>query len=227
MKLVTIQTFCAFQNLIHNGFLEADEQYIHLEKSGIVYQWVQEKMNQVLPNSSKYSYPLWAWVQYGQISSPPKHKLLGYFKEGEDLIVRITFRKPERELLFTDFEKFSFVISNQYLPCSKQDYEWFQSFQKERQVSNEDLKAYVRRDRFKTCRTDADFLEVNQKVRESFDRALECASDQIQACFWRLSIEEIEKIELIRRDTCVPKNYKRIDLKKKYLKHLFESNSSE
>ena len=48
MKLVTFQSFDALKNLFNKGYLECDESKINKEKSGTTYDWIVEKMNEVV-----------------------------------------------------------------------------------------------------------------------------------------------------------------------------------
>ena len=194
MKLITFQTSEALKNLIKNGYLECDEEYIDFKKSGYTYEWVLEKMNEKIPNVYNIKYPLWAWVKFKNGICPPKHK--GNSIDGFD--VKITFNKNKNEVLVTDFRRYSFILNNLYIPDSKKDKELFDNELKNKNITKEELKAFVRRDKFKTFRKDKSFLEMCEKIKKSFDKSITNDSDVLQGCVWRINLEDVEKIEILR-----------------------------
>lgn len=194
MKLVTFQTMDALKELITKGYLECKEEYIDLKKSGYTYDWIQKKMNDKISNINNVKYPLWAWIKFKNGTFPPKHK--GNKVNGFD--VKITFNKPEDEVFVTDYRKFSFILNNMYIPDSKKDKEFFDNILKSKNITIEELKAFVRKDKFKNHRQDEAFLEICKKIEESFDKCITNNSDVLQGCIWRLNLEDVEKIEILR-----------------------------
>ena len=134
MKLVTIQTKAAYEQLLKNGFLTANAQYINELKYGVPYQYIVEHM-QHIDNRYNAQYPLWAWVKYGGFTSPPKNRLLGFFPKDDEEIVRITFEKPESEMLVSDYIKYHFLLTNEYLPKDKKDKQFFDELMAQKEVS--------------------------------------------------------------------------------------------
>ncbi len=194
MKLITFQTSDALKKLIKDGYLEFNEEYVDLKKSGYAYEWVLENMNEKIPNIHNVKYPLWAWVKFKNGICPPKHK--GNPVEGFD--VKITFNKNKNEVFTTDFRRYSFILNNLYIPDSKKDKELFDNELKNKNITKEELKAFVRRDKFKTFRKDNVFLEMCNKIKKSFDKAITNDSDVLQGCVWKINLEEVEKIEILR-----------------------------
>lgn len=162
----------------------------------MTYNWVIEKMNQVIPNTHKTSYPLWCWVKYKNGICPPKRK--GEPVKGYD--VKITFNKSPKDVFITDFRRFSFLLNNIYIPKNKKDYQDFNKLLKKYNITNDDLKAYVRKDKYETHRTDKAFLEICKEIRKSFDRCITSESDILQGCIWRINLEDVEKIEILNND---------------------------
>jgi len=196
MKLVTFQSFEALKFLINNKILICDEKYINKKKAGPTYSWVLEKMNEKIDNKNNYKYPIWCWVKCYNAICPPRHK--GKPVEGFD--VKITFRKDKRDVFITDFRRYSFLLSNNYIPKDKVDKEKFDNLLKEKNITLEELKAYVRPDKYESHREDKDYLDICNKIRESFNRCITEESDILQGCVWNISLDEIEKIEVLHKD---------------------------
>lgn len=209
MELITFQTWGAFQELISKEYLVTNPQYINVLKSKKVYEWIIRKMDEKIKDKPKgASYPLWAWVQYGKRQCPPKHKTLGYFAPNEDILVKITFHKNEEELLLTNFNLFSFLLNNRYIPINKKEYLQFEKRLKENNITYDDLKAYMRPDKFLNHRQDKEYMQIIKEIQKSFDLILNPGKDRIQACFWKLNVSDIIQVEFIHRKDCVPRNYK-------------------
>lgn len=222
MKLVTFQTMDALKDLINIGYLECKEQYIDLKKAGLTYTWVLEKMNKMIPND-KSKYPIWCWVKFKNGICPPKHK--GEPVKGFD--VKITFNKQKKDVFITDFRRYSFLLNNTYIPDTLRDKELFDKILEEKNITKDDLKAYVRPDKFDHHREDKDFLDICQKIRQSFDKCITTDSDVLQGCVWRINLDEVEKIEILNDNNYrygsfnyVRSNGKRFDWREDFYKKL-------
>ena len=163
-----------------------------MKKAGPTYTWVLEKMNKMIPND-KYKYPIWCWVKFKNGICPPKHK--GEPVKGFD--VKITFNKEKKDVFITDFRRYSFLLNNTYIPDTLKDKELFDKTLEEKNINKDDLKAYVRPDKFDHHREDKDFLDICQKIRQSFDKCITTDSDVLQGCVWRINLDEVEKIEIL------------------------------
>lgn len=193
MRLVTFQSLAALKDLVSRGYLECREEYVDLEKAGVVYSWVQEKMNGRIKNHAGTKFPIWCWVRCYNNICPPKRK--GEPVEGFD--VKITFSKSAHEVFITDFRRYSFLLHNTYIPVSSDDRERFDKRLRQAAITEEDLAAYVRRDRYEKHRTDPEYLAACREIRKSFDRCITADSDILQGCVWRVYLGEIEDIELL------------------------------
>ncbi len=223
MKLVTFQTFDALKNLINNGELICDENYINLEKSGLAYKWVLEKMNKVVKNNTKAKYPIWCWAKCYSGICPPKHR--GEKVKGFD--VKITFNKPEKDVFITDFRRYSFLLNNMYIPNTLREKEQFLNKMKKLNITSEELKMYARTDKDNFHREDKEYLQLLREIRKTFDRCITKDSDILQGCIWNIKLSEVENIEILPNDgyTYGSLNYKRsngkrIDWQKDYYKLL-------
>ena len=161
MKLVTFQRMEVLKELINNGELICNEKYIDIKKAGLSYNWIVEKMNNVIENRTFSKYPIWCWVKCYNSVCPPKHK--GEPVEGFD--VKITFNKNKKDIFITDFRRYSFVLNNNYIPVNLNDKKEFDNLLSQKHISLEELKAYVRLDKYETHRNDKDFI---RPVRKGF-----------------------------------------------------------
>lgn len=196
MKLVTFQTIDALKELINKGYLETNPKYINELKNGFAYNWVISKMNEQIPNQDNIKYPVWCWVKCKNGICPPKRK--GESVKGYD--VKITFHKPEKEVFITDFRRYSFLLNNKFIPKDKKDYQEFNKLLSKYNVTDEDLKAYIRKDKYDNHREDKEFLDICNQIKKSFDRCITNDSDILQGCVWRINIADVENIEILQKD---------------------------
>lgn len=223
MKLVTFQSLAAVNDLFKKGYLECDKSKIDLEKVGITYKWILKKMNERLDNSGNVNYPIWCWVKCYNGIYPPKRK--GVKVSGFD--VKITFNKKEKDVFITDFRRYSFLLNNMYIPNNNKEKILFEEKLKKYGITNEELKAYVRKDKYKECREDKNFINICNEIESTFDRCITKDSDILQGCIWRINLDEIEKIEILKDDghvygslNYIRSNGKRIDWIDDYYKTL-------
>ena len=223
MKLVTFQSLEAVKDLFQKGYIECDKSKINFKKVGFAYQWVIEKMNKSIKNQFNTSYPIWCWVKCYNTVAPSKRK--GEKIEGYD--VKITFNKNEKDIFITDFRRYSFLLNNMYIPDNIEDKINFDKILEKFNITKEELKAYVRQDKYNGYRTDKEFLEICSKIRKSFDKCITKDSDVLQGCVWRINLDEIESIEILKNDgyrygsiNYIRSNGKRIDWIDDYYKKL-------
>ena len=217
MKLTTFQTLKAYNQLISKGYLVVDSNYVNTKKYGVPYNWIVEKMNNI-NNPYNATYPLWSWYQYGGISHPRKNTLLPFFDE-DNVIVKITFQKDDKDVLLTDFVKYCFMLTNEYLPSDKKDFDNFNKLMIDYKVSKEDLLQYIRRDKYNSYRNDDNFTYINSMINKSYDRILNIESNIIQATIWDIKKEDIINIEFIKKEECNKRKHT-IDYRKKYISKL-------
>lgn len=200
MKLTTFQTLKAYNDLMSKGYLIVDQNYVNTSKYGVPYNWIKEKMKNIT-NPYNAAYPLWSWYKYGKIDYPRRNTLLPFFDE-DNIIVKITFNKDQNDVLLTDFIKYCFMLTNEYLPCNKDDLNLFNKLMIDCNVTKEDLLKFVRRDKYKDYRNDNDFLKINTLVKQSYESILNVESNIIQATIWDIKKEDIIDIEFINKDAC-------------------------
>lgn len=196
MKLVTFQSKAALEFLNKNGYLICDERYINKEKVGDTYNWIIDKLKGITGNKYNSKYPIWAWVKCYNNICPAKRK--GTKVQGFD--VKITFEKEENDVFITDFRRYSFLLNNTYIPNTKEDKEDFDKVIEKYNITEDDLKAYVRHDKYETHRKDKEFLDICKKINKSFDKCITTESDILQGCVWYIDLSEIKKIEILQDD---------------------------
>lgn len=213
MKLITFQSFAALDFLKQHGYLICDDRFIDQPKASFFYYWVIKKMNQRVKNQTTARFPIWCWVKCGNSICPLRHK--GKPVEGFD--VKITFHAEEQDLFITDFRRYYFLLCNLYIPRDKQDEQWFEQLLDDKQITREELKAYVRPDKFSNHRIDQTFLEVCKIIEQSFDRCITKDSDILQGCIWKIDQTQIEQIEILEDDGYIygSLNYKHTDGKRR------------
>lgn len=196
LKLVTFQSFDALKDLLEKGYLECDYNKINFKKVGYAYDWIVENMNKHIPNEFNTKYPLWCWIKCYNNICPPKRR--GIPVKGFD--VKITFKKTEKNIFITDFKKYSFILNNIYIPNNFLEKNKFDKKLEKYNITSEDLKAYVRYDKYESRRDDSNFIKICNEIRESFNKCITKDSDILQGCIWRINLDEIEKIEILKDD---------------------------
>ncbi len=89
------------------------------------------------------------------------------------------------------------MLNNVYIPKSIEDKNKFNNELLKKNITLEELKAYVRQDKYESYRQDKEFLDICEKIRKSFDRCITEDSDILQGCVWDIKLEDIEKIEFL------------------------------
>lgn len=153
-------------------------------------------MNHYIKNNTNSKYPIWCWVRCYRGICPPKHK--GQPLKGFD--VKITFNVDESEVFITDFRRYSFLLNNTYIPDSLSDKEEFENKLIKYGIIQDELKAYMRPDKYFGYRKDKEYLEMCKIIRKSFDKCITTESDVLQGCVWKIKLEDVENIEIIRYD---------------------------
>lgn len=227
MKLVTFQTIEALKALINNGYLECDEFCVDTNKMGVAYEWVLEQMEKTVPKDGNAKYPLWAWVKFKNGIYPPKHKRL---TQTDETIVKITFTKDKKDVFITDYRRYSFVLNNLYIPKNLEEKERFSQKLENLHITQADLQAYVRKDKYAKHRTDTEYLELCAKIRKSWERCITEDSDVLQACVWRINLSDVSSIDILHDRTYdygtynyVRSNGKRFDWREEFYKSLIKS----
>ena len=192
MKLITFQSLKAFQELKENKVLKMPSQVndlINLKKYGVPYDFMVERMKQKIPNKEGTKYPLWAWEKCGKLIAPRKRK--NVLNKEQKPKVKITFSKPDNQVLVSDYMAYSFILSGHIVPKTKKEYVQFLKKIETLGVSLDELKAFVRNEKTR--------LKVKQlfpEIQSTWTRIFSPKSNVHQACIWDIKWEEVEKVEL-------------------------------
>ena len=219
MKLVTFQSMDALKDLINMGYLECNNN-IDL-KNKKIYDYIVNKMNLIIDNKYNTKYPLWCWVKCYNSICPSKHK--GKKVNGFD--VKITFNKDIKDVFTTDFRRYSFLLNNQFIPNNISELNKYREELIKYNITDKELLDYIRNK--DNVRSDSDFINMCKKIEDSFDRCITTDSDILQGCIWRIYLNEIESIEILKDDgyvygsvNYIRSNGKRMDWIKDYIKKL-------
>ena len=219
MRLITFQTKEALDTLKKNGVLVADVSKIDLKKYGVPYAYIVDNMRKRVKPGKNERYPLWAWVKCGASIGPQKRKNFDGRKQD---LVKITFEKPDKEVLLSDYIAYSFILSGHIVPRTKEEYRQFlQKVQKEG-ISLETLKGFVRKEK-----VDENIVKLFSKIEKTWPRIFHLTSNVHQACMWNIKLSEVMKIEHLGDSNYIygtmnakRKDGSRPDWKKAYLKLL-------
>lgn len=191
-----------------------------MQKYQIPYNYVIQKMlkNRIKGHDGE-KYPVWAWAKCGNSICPKKRKNLNHKQQNK---VKITFIKPDNEVLLSDYMAYSCILSGHIVPRTKQEYENFLKSLKSKNIVLDDLKAFVR-----SQKTNPQTEKEMIKVQKTWHRIFDLKSNVHQACVWHIKADEIQKIEILNDSnylygTMNPlrANGTRPDWKKRYLKFL-------
>lgn len=194
IKCVTFQSLEFLENLIRDKEIVCDSAKAS-KKIPKAYEWVSGKLRD-------YSYvdgvafPIWCWVRCRNGICPPRVK--GTPVPNFDC--KITFHKQSSDVLVMDYAKYSFVLNNQYIPKDKKDYDRWLNLLFMRGITQEDLRAYHRIDKYSSCRSDDLFKLTCREVHDSFDRCLTDLDNIQQGVFWKLGLSEVDSIEILHGD---------------------------
>ncbi len=114
MILWTIQTEAAVMHLECTGVLRGDGRRIWREHRR-AYQWMIGQMKERLkPPLTGSHYPVWAWKIFSAHAPRPDLRFSAHLPAGTRG-ARIEFEVSEQRVLLSDFERWHFVLSAQFL----------------------------------------------------------------------------------------------------------------
>ena len=201
MIIWTIQHHSAYEHLLRNGILRANEDRLFCEDDfRHAYDWMgQQMLSAGLMPPEGVHYPVWAWYQWEGIRKRRDMREGGHAKRGER-IVQLTVEIEDKDILLSDFDLFHYVINDWYLPVNEKDDLAFEAKHESLGYSFRDLQDH-----------DIQTEEMNQlrdEIRASWNRALllDIEDDgwlygrnekkSIQATFWELRLDQVKKAEV-------------------------------
>ena len=134
-------------------------------------------------------------------------------------MVKITFEKPDNEVLLSDYMAYSFILSGHIVPNTKTEYK---KFLQQNTLLLDALKGFVRQDK-----SGKGAAKLFPKIKKTWARIFNLKSTVHQACVWNIKMSEVKKIEKLSdgRYLYGTMNAKRMDgtrpdWKKRYLDFL-------
>lgn len=199
IKLWTIQNEKAYHKFIQTGIWRADPSYSIFDGEFCdAYDWLAAQMDMRIGSRPKgVEYPMWAWYQWEGERKRCDLRCGGYAKRGTRML-QVAFEIDDSQVLLSDFDGWHFVLSNSYLAANEQD---FNSFYEKLEVGG-----FTHQDIIDFGKKHPLLEECRKKIMWSWDRIFnlesytpdwDCPPDQksIQATFWELKSEQVEKIE--------------------------------
>lgn len=184
MDLITFQPESALKELVNQGCLACNPQFVDTGRYDWVYNWVAEHMRKQVGSPQGIRYPVWCWVKFKSGICPPRHK----GKPEPEAQIKITFSKPREEVFITDYRRYSFLLNHRYIPASLED---------KRRFEDKLSRAGLEKDAA-ASQPYQNYPEIDREIVESFQRCVTTESDVLQGCVWRLFLSDVQKIEFLR-----------------------------
>lgn len=193
MKLWTIQTLEKFNKLQQEGCIYGEKEFIdpdYLE----AYDWLVDRMAERIGSRPfENCYPVWAWKHWCNQDKPkPDLRSSSHFMKGVKG-VRLEIVKQDSDVLLSDFNLWHFPLAyKSYIGDSEADDLTFANHLKSLGFDSMDYPNLP--------------LKYRNSIEESwlkiFDMDYDCEysawpypQKTIQATFWSLSIEEVQKVD--------------------------------
>lgn len=185
MKLYSIQTIDAYNNLLKFGSLYCDQNHITMDFKNS-YDWIVKQMECKIGNKPfENIYPIWAWFQYdNSIKRKPDLRNSCHLEKGTHG-VRIEFEKNDNEVLLSDFNDWHCVLN--YWPYIEDD-SYFNKILNDNNVKFGDVENYT--------------PEIHKMIQDTwqniFDITTNIENRSIQATIWNIKKEEIIKVDYFK-----------------------------
>lgn len=200
MELCTVQHHAAWERLVREGVLRADQQFVHPDDE-VSYRWMTEQLERHCGfRPSECSVPLWSWYQRHhegeRFPNADEPLLLAPGTAG----VLIHFRVPACLVLLSDFDRWNAAYGLSYVPINEADDDRFYDELTRRGIPRgfqyhllpEDIRAKVMRswERVFDIDTPDPYISPGDRSRKS-----------IQAVLWEIRQDQIYRVEpFVARD---------------------------
>lgn len=200
MLLWTIQHYAAFEKLIKNGVLHADDDFLFCENDfRFAYDFIADKMiKKGLKKPDSINYPIWAWYKWNGFRKRRDMRNTGLAMAGTE-IVQLTIDICENDVLLSDFNTYHYVLGYFYLPLDENDDNRFEKKYTELGFELKDLNNFsIQNNKINMLRSE---------IENSWDRILDLNLENdgfiyglnnkkcIQATFWELKLSQVIKAE--------------------------------
>jgi hypothetical protein len=194
MKLWTIQPISWYEKLQVDGFIYGDATLANIyESMKYPYEWIINQMEQTIsakPNEN--ATPIWAWYQYlGDKKKKPDLRGSCFLPTGTKG-VRIEFHKNPNEVLLSDFDLWLHPLNYWCIHDNEKEDKDFDELLKRENVSFIDKEKYTPKLKKIVEKSWLKCLDLNYELEYT---AKPKENKSIQATFWKLSIDEIVKVD--------------------------------
>ncbi len=180
LSLWTIQHINAYESLMKNGVLRANENYLFCQDDlRYAYDWMAKELRErigVPPDGIRY--PVWAWYQWEGKRKRRDLRQSCYAPRGTPM-VQIEFEVDQDFVLLSDFDDWHMVLNNSYIADSEQEFDEFYSF------SSCDMQERIEKSWVK-------IFDI-EKCVPNWSTPLDQKS--IQATLWEVNISQVKKVE--------------------------------
>ena len=183
MKLWTIQEASFYDKLKTEGYIQAADFHVSGASFAVYflpqYKWLGRQM--VLRGiSPKPICPIWAWYKYDGVHKKPDLRCSGHLPRGTKGVC-IEYEAEDNMVVLSQFEMWSWILNDGYLPCSKQEDDEIEKLEKAGKLSL-------------SC--------IRQSWERMFDLAFGCQDfwgnlDErwIQACVAGIHIDQVRRVQ--------------------------------
>lgn len=193
MKLWTIQPIEWFEKLQKDGVIYGDKSLANIDKSMLfAYNWITNQMEQkISPKPSENSTPIWTWYQYRNELKKKPDLRCSHLPKGTKGI-RIEINKNENDVLLSDYDLWHCPLNYWRIQDTEKDDQDFDELLKSEGVN------FINREKYTPI--------LRNKVEESWHKVFDMNYSQeysaskkedksIQATFWKLSLDEVVKVD--------------------------------
>ena len=187
MRLWTMQPVEVYNILRQDGVFTCDPTKVPEPSFIDRYGWLVKKLNEKDSKPCNVDCPVWAWYRFNGKEKKPDLRHSCYGSRGEKMVC-LELEVPDEKVLLSDFDLWHFPLNNWWLPdCFYEGYgdtedevqqKWFDSLTKEEQ----ELERERSWDRIFNI--------------EPFENDWILRGKYVQAVFWELKIEYVQKVQL-------------------------------
>lgn len=193
IRLWSIQTIEAWDELNQKGFLVGSKQYVEQEYlEG--YEWMRQKMIEKIGKPKSTSqYPLWAWYQhYDKSKKKPDLRKTGHLPKGVRG-VRIEFTANQKDVLLSDFLLWDLpLFYKSFIGDTEKEYEEFDKIVEEKKLTDISFHEYPKHLKEKIINSWEKIFDLN--FNDSYFTTTK-ENKMIQACFWELDLKQVIRID--------------------------------
>lgn len=194
MKLWTIQPISWYEKLQKDGYVFGDKELAEIDESmQYPYDWISNQMEQKISKKPiENATPIWAWYQFlGNKKKKPDLRSSSLLPKGTKG-VRIEFIKNTNDVLLSDFDLWLHPLNYWSIHDNEKEDKNFDKLLKLENVRFTDKEKYTPKLKKVVEESWLKCFDLNYDLKYT---AKPKENKSIQATFWKLSIEEIVKVD--------------------------------